>query len=87
MLSSKSSSNTINTINPSTGQVIATYDTASVEDISDKVKNARIALQNWQEKGIAERSEYLRNLDKVLVNKKDEIYGQDLSNEETENRM
>ncbi|MGH9989035.1 MAG: aldehyde dehydrogenase family protein, partial [Nitrososphaera sp.] len=67
-----SSSKSIDTINPSTEKVIASYKNASDEEISSKVNNARIAFQSWQKKSIAERSEYLRNLGKVLVKKKDD---------------
>jgi succinate-semialdehyde dehydrogenase/glutarate-semialdehyde dehydrogenase len=70
--SSSSSSKSIDTINPSTGKVIATYKNASDEEISDKVNSAKMAFQSWQKKSIAERSEYLQNLGKVLVKKKDE---------------
>jgi succinate-semialdehyde dehydrogenase/glutarate-semialdehyde dehydrogenase len=70
--SSSSSSKSINTINPSTGKVIATYNNAPDKEISGKVNSAQMAFQSWQKKSIAERSEYLRNLVKVLVKKKDE---------------
>jgi acyl-CoA reductase-like NAD-dependent aldehyde dehydrogenase len=72
MSSSSSSSKSINTINPSTGKVIATYNNASDKEISGKVNGTKMAFESWQKKSIAERSEYLRNLGKVLVKKKDE---------------
>jgi acyl-CoA reductase-like NAD-dependent aldehyde dehydrogenase len=34
-------SNTIETINPASGKVIATYNSMSVEEVNQKTKNAR----------------------------------------------
>jgi acyl-CoA reductase-like NAD-dependent aldehyde dehydrogenase len=67
-----SSSKSIDTINPSTGKVIATYNNTSDEEISNKVNSARIAFESWQKKNVAERAEHLRNLGKVLIKRKED---------------
>ena len=65
-------SNTIETINPSTGRVIATYNSMSTEEISQKTKNARIAFENWRKIDISERCTYMRRLGRVMKKNKED---------------
>src|ERR671932_1789482 len=65
-------SDKIETINPATGKVIATYDNMSKEEISQKVKNARAAFQKWSKLDISERSAYMRSLGRIMRKNKDE---------------
>jgi acyl-CoA reductase-like NAD-dependent aldehyde dehydrogenase len=62
----------IETINPATGKVIATYDIMSNDEIHKKVGNARLAQKNWKTLDISERSTYIRSLGRVLRKNKDE---------------
>src|SRR5215213_8757930 len=65
-------SNTIETINPSTGRVIATYNSMSTEEISQKTRNARIAFENWRKIDISERCTYMRRLGRVMKKNKED---------------
>ena len=62
----------IETINPATGKVIATYDIMRNDEIHKKVENARLAQKNWKTLDISEQSTYIRNLGRVLRKNKDE---------------
>jgi acyl-CoA reductase-like NAD-dependent aldehyde dehydrogenase len=62
----------IETVNPATGKVIATYDIMSVDEIHTRVQNARLAQKNWKTLDISERSVYIRSLGRVLRKNKDE---------------
>ena len=64
-------SNTIETINPSTGKVIATYKSMSTEEVNQKTKNARIAFENWRKIDIAERCTYMRRLGRIMKKNKE----------------
>jgi aldehyde dehydrogenase len=65
-------SNKIETINPSTGKIIATYDKISKEEVSRKVKNARLAFEKWKKVDIFERTAFMRSLGRVMRKYKDE---------------
>jgi acyl-CoA reductase-like NAD-dependent aldehyde dehydrogenase len=65
-------SNTIETINPSTGKAIATYNSMSTEEINQKTKNARIAFENWRKFDISERCTYIRRLGRVIKKNKED---------------
>src|ERR687885_1032805 len=65
-------SDKIETINPATGRVIATYDNMSSEEIAHKVKSARAAFQKWSKVDISERTAYIRSLGRVMRKNKDE---------------
>jgi acyl-CoA reductase-like NAD-dependent aldehyde dehydrogenase len=56
----------IETINPATGKVIATYDNTAPEEVSKKVKYARAALGSWKKLDISERADYMRKLGRVM---------------------
>jgi acyl-CoA reductase-like NAD-dependent aldehyde dehydrogenase len=65
-------SNTIETINPSTGKAIATYNSMSTEEVNQKTKNARIAFENWKKIDISERCAYMRRLGRVMKKNKED---------------
>src|SRR3989304_3769670 len=65
-------SNTIETINPSTGKAIATYNSMSTEEVNQKTKNARIAFENWRRIDISERCAYMRRLGRVMKKNKED---------------
>ena len=65
-------SNTIETINPSTGKVIATYNSMTSEEVSQKTKNSRIAFENWRKIDISERCTYMRRLGRVMKKNKED---------------
>ena len=62
----------IETINPATGKVIATYDIMGNDEIHKKVENAHVAQKNWKSLDISERSTYIRALGRVMRKNKDE---------------
>ncbi|MGI0049837.1 MAG: aldehyde dehydrogenase family protein, partial [Nitrososphaera sp.] len=62
----------IETINPSTGKVIAAYDNESPEEVSRKVKAAREAFPKWKKLDLAERAEYMRRLGRVMRKNREE---------------
>ena len=68
----QSMSNKIETINPATGKVIATYDNISSEGVSQKVKKAKAAFGKWGKLDISERTAYIRSLGRVMRKNKDE---------------
>ncbi len=65
-------SNTIETINPASGKVIATYNNMSVEEVNQKTKNARNSFENWKKLDISERCTYMRRLGRVMKKNKDD---------------
>ena len=65
-------SNTIETINPATGKVIATYNSMSVEEVNQKTKNARNSFENWKKLDISERCTYMRRLGRVMKKNKED---------------
>ena len=65
-------SNKIETINPATGKVIATYDNISSEEVSQKVKKAKAAFEKWGKLEISERTAYMRSLGRIMRKNKDE---------------
>jgi succinyl-CoA reductase len=65
-------SNTIETINPASGKVIATYNSMSVEEVNQKTKNARNSFENWKKLDISERCTYMRRLGRVMKKNKDD---------------
>jgi acyl-CoA reductase-like NAD-dependent aldehyde dehydrogenase len=56
----------IETVNPATGKVIASYDAESNEDVSKKVKLGRQAYAKWKKVDIGERAELMRRLGRVM---------------------
>lgn len=64
----------IQTINPATGKVIATYDNERAEDVSRKVRQARDAFAKWKKTELGERSDLTRKLGRVMRKNREE-YG------------
>jgi acyl-CoA reductase-like NAD-dependent aldehyde dehydrogenase len=62
----------IETINPSTGKVIAAYDNETPDQVSRKVKAARDAFPKWKKLDLAERAEYMRRLGRVMRKNREE---------------
>jgi acyl-CoA reductase-like NAD-dependent aldehyde dehydrogenase len=62
----------IQTVNPATGKVIATYDNESAEDVSRKVKLAREAQAKWKKMELGERADYMRRLGRVMRKNREE---------------
>ncbi|HEX2558078.1 MAG TPA: NAD-dependent succinate-semialdehyde dehydrogenase [Nitrososphaera sp.] len=56
----------IETVNPATGKVIASYDNETPEQVSRKVKAGREAFGKWKKLDLAERAEYMRRLGRVM---------------------
>ncbi len=76
-MSSSSSTTTttqkaIESINPATGKVIATYANESPEDLSRRVKRSRECFERWKDVDISERARNFRSLGKVLRRNKDD---------------
>jgi acyl-CoA reductase-like NAD-dependent aldehyde dehydrogenase len=61
----------IQTINPATGKVISSYDIMSIDQIERIAQNARNAFEKWKKLEILERSDYIRNLAKILSKNKE----------------
>ena len=62
----------IETINPASGRVIATYDNMNPEEVSRKVKAAREAFAIWKKLDLAERAENVRRLGRVMRKNREE---------------
>ena len=56
----------IETINPATGKVIAQYDNATPDQVSQMVKSGRDAFLKWKETDLSERAENMRRLGRVM---------------------
>ena len=62
----------IETVNPATGKPIAKYHNMSIDEIKDKVRNARTALMSWKSLDIGERCSLTRKLGRVMRKNKDD---------------
>lgn len=54
-----------------TGKIISSYDITPIDQIGNIVKNARNAFEKWKKLEILERSDYIRNLAKILSKNKE----------------
>jgi acyl-CoA reductase-like NAD-dependent aldehyde dehydrogenase len=70
----------IQTINPATGKVIASYDNETPEEVSRKVRTAREAFAKWKKTDLSERAELMRRLGRVM-RKNREDYGRVVTEE------
>jgi len=61
----------IETINPTTGRAISSYESISIDKIGLITKNAQNAFEKWRKKEILERCDYNRDLAKILSKNKD----------------
>ncbi len=64
---------TFDSINPATGEVIATIQQASKEDIDAAVKSAQQGQKEWAAKTAMERSRILRRAVDILRERNDEL--------------
>lgn len=64
----------IQTVNPATGKVIASYDNESADDVNRKVRQARDAFAKWKKTELGERTDYMRKLGRVMRKNREE-YG------------
>ncbi|HEY1249431.1 MAG TPA: aldehyde dehydrogenase family protein, partial [Nitrososphaera sp.] len=62
----------IETINPATGKIIATYENSKPEEVSRNVRAARDAFVKWKKLDLAERAEYMRRLGRVMRKNREE---------------
>jgi aldehyde dehydrogenase len=62
---------TIETINPTNGKVIATYENMDSDEINQKVKNSRLALEQWKKLDNSERALYMHSLARVMRKNKE----------------
>ena len=62
----------VQTVNPATGEIVASYELFSEERALSTAKNANLAFQKWRKLSIAERSDYLRRLAHSLRSKRNE---------------
>jgi succinate-semialdehyde dehydrogenase/glutarate-semialdehyde dehydrogenase len=61
---------TIKTINPYTQEPLKTYDILSDNELIKKIANADVGFQNWRQTSLESRSEHLRKLAELLLNRK-----------------
>jgi len=62
----------IETINPATGKVIATYDNETPDQVSKRVKAGREAFASWKKRDLSERTELMRRLGRVMRKSREE---------------
>src|SRR3712207_8251414 len=62
----------IETINPATGKVLATYENVNSDEVSRKVKAGRQAFVKWKKLDVVERAEYMRRLGRVMRKNREE---------------
>ena len=62
----------IETINPATGKIIATYDNETPDQVSKRVKAGREAFASWKKRDLSERTELMRRLGRVMRKSREE---------------
>jgi acyl-CoA reductase-like NAD-dependent aldehyde dehydrogenase len=62
----------IETINPATGKVIASYDNDDSEAVAKKIRLAREAFSSWKKLELGERADYMRRLGRVMRKNREE---------------
>ncbi|MEO9362459.1 MAG: NAD-dependent succinate-semialdehyde dehydrogenase [Nitrososphaera sp.] len=62
----------IETVNPATGKVIASYDNDSAEVVAHKVGKAREAFSGWRKLELGERADHMRRLGRVMRKNREE---------------
>ena len=58
----------IQSINPSTGDLIKTYDAYSSEEVGRKIDSAHLEYKNWKSVGFSERKDIFTNIANALEN-------------------
>ncbi|NTZ43312.1 NAD-dependent succinate-semialdehyde dehydrogenase [Altererythrobacter sp. SALINAS58] len=61
------------TINPATGEIIATYDLMDQDTVFAAVEDCHVAFRKWRNTSLDERAENLRAIGKELRDRKDEF--------------
>ena len=69
----KVSENTVQTLNPATGEILKTYTLLSESEITSKIQNSQTAFQDWKKTSFAKRSELFRKLSILLKKKEQEL--------------
>lgn len=59
--------------NPATGEIEATYPTATEQDIQHAIEQADNAYQDWQKTSLSERSAILNKVADIYIDRKDEL--------------
>ena len=59
--------------NPATGEVEATYNTATEQDIQNAIEQADSAYQDWQKTSLSERSVILNKVADIYTERQDEL--------------
>lgn len=59
--------------NPATGEVEATYPTATEQDIQNAIEQANNAYQDWQKTSLSERSALLNKIADIYIERQDEL--------------
>ncbi len=62
----------IETINPATGKVIASYDNDDSEAVAKKIRLSREAFSSWKKLELGERADYMRRLGRVMRKNREE---------------
>ncbi len=66
-------SNTVQTLNPATNEVLKTYTLLSKSEITEKLQQAENAFQSWKNTSFVERSELFRKLSLLLKEKQQKL--------------
>ena len=61
------------TINPATGEIIATYDLMDQDTVFAAVENCHAAFREWRNTSLGERADHISAIGKELRNRKDEF--------------
>jgi len=69
-----------NTVNPSSGELLAEYDIATPDEIKEAITRARKAFQSWRRLQPSDRGKYFTNTAGILRERKQD-FGKDMSNE------
>ncbi|HYW01658.1 MAG TPA: aldehyde dehydrogenase family protein, partial [Candidatus Acidoferrum sp.] len=69
-----------NTVNPSSGELLAEYDVATPDEIKEAITRARKAFQSWRRLRPSDRGKYFANTARILRERKQD-FGKDMSNE------
>lgn len=72
MEKNNNSNSKIETVNPATGKVIASYDNEGAEQVNAKVRAARQAFASWKKTDLAERADLMRKLGRVMRKNREE---------------
>ena len=73
MSDKKANKNTVQTINPVTGETLQSYTLLSESEITGRIQKAENAFQEWKETTFAERSELFRKLSILLKEKEQDL--------------